>query len=317
MFFHLLIFALLKSYTMKKFLLFLPLLFLLSLQSQGQTIKDIDGNVYNTVTIGNQVWMKENLRTTRLNDGTPIKVITDNLDWDTQTSPARCWYKNDSAAYHNVYGIIYNDLVLHTNKVCPQNWHVPSKDEWTTLFSFLGGKEIAGNKMKDTSSLWLSPNKADNLTGFSALPGGYRPGKNGFQGLNVAAYFFEYSTTNLSKIYQLHYSEISVGSFQFDGTNYGATIRCISDFPASQSENLNPPSSFHLYPNPATDQLFISSDLHLNAEVMIFSPLGECMLRQSISANAATIDISALKAGVYFVRLTNESGRVQQKFLKQ
>jgi len=149
-------------------------------QDNGTTVTDIDGNVYHTVTIGTQVWMVENLKTTKYNDGTPITNVTDNGAWGNLSTPAYCWYAND-ATYKNTYGALYNWFVVDGisnggKNVCPEGWHVPTDAEWTTLTTYLGGINIAGGKLKEIGlTHWATPNAgATNETGFTALPGSRR-----------------------------------------------------------------------------------------------------------------------------------------------
>jgi uncharacterized protein (TIGR02145 family) len=145
-----------------------------------QTLTDIDGNVYHTVTIGTQVWMVENLKTTKYNDGTPIPQVTNDTAWGNLITPGYCWYYNDGVTYKNLYGALYNWYAVNTGKLAPTGWHVPTDAEWTTLITYLGGDSVAGGKMKETTSLWMTPNTgATNSSGFSALPGGYRYYFNG------------------------------------------------------------------------------------------------------------------------------------------
>ena len=141
------------------------------------TVTDIDGNIYHTVTIGNQVWMKENLKTTKYKNATNIEYIgSDGLVWQLNTTGAYAWYNNDST-WKYTYGALYNWSAVNSAKgLCPAGWHVPSDAEWTILTTYLGGANIAGGKMKETSTLlWESPNTgATNKSGFTALPGGYQ-----------------------------------------------------------------------------------------------------------------------------------------------
>jgi uncharacterized protein (TIGR02145 family) len=135
------------------------------------TVTDIDGNVYNTVTIGTQCWMAENLKTTRYNDGTAILTGLSNADWQITTSGAYAIYNNDPAN-NTTYGKLYNIYAVKTNKLAPAGWHVPTYTEWTTLTTYLGGEAVAGGKMKATT-LWSSPNTgATNSSGFTGLPAG-------------------------------------------------------------------------------------------------------------------------------------------------
>jgi uncharacterized protein (TIGR02145 family) len=139
-------------------------------------VDDIDGNHYLAVKIGNQVWMAENLRTTRLNNGSEIPEITENAAWNGMTSPAYCWFFNDSASYAGFCGALYNWYSVGTGNLCPEGWHVPTDTDWTELTNFLGGTSVAGGKMKETGTAhWLAPNNgATNESGFTAIPGGFR-----------------------------------------------------------------------------------------------------------------------------------------------
>jgi len=126
-------------------------------------VTDIDGNVYDTVKIGTQIWIIENLKTTKYNDGTSIPMVTDSAAWINLTTPGYCWHKNTSASYKNTYGALYNWYAVNTGKLAPKGWHVPSDAEWTTLITYLGGDSIAGGKMKETGmSHWFSPNTGCN-----------------------------------------------------------------------------------------------------------------------------------------------------------
>ncbi len=126
-------------------------------------VKDIDGNVYKTIQIGTQVWMAENLRTTRYNDGSPIYLGTGDMagetDWFDLRSGAYCWYFNDSV--NKTMGAIYNWFAIEPGKLAPEGWHVPSNSDWGTLINYLGGESLAHNKL-------LS--KGTNESGFTAIP---------------------------------------------------------------------------------------------------------------------------------------------------
>lgn len=140
---------------------------------------DIDGNTYYTQTIGSQEWMTENLKTTKLNNGTTIPLVTGDSQWGALTTSGYCWY-NNSSNYKKNYGALYNWYTVNSGKLCPAGWHVATYEEWKTLINYLGGQEVAGGKMKETGTLhWTSTTTGiDNSSGFSALPGGCR-GNNG------------------------------------------------------------------------------------------------------------------------------------------
>lgn len=145
-------------------------------------VTDIEGNSYKTIKIGTQTWMAENLKTTKFNNGTSIPLVKDSSVWIGLSTPAYCWYEND-ISYKNLYGTLYNwySVCTITNggkNVCPNGWHVPDEVEWTTLYDYLGGRNKAIFKLKETGTThWPSPNTgATNESGFTALPSGFRYG---------------------------------------------------------------------------------------------------------------------------------------------
>jgi uncharacterized protein (TIGR02145 family) len=164
------------------------------------SIADNEGNVYRTVAIGNQLWMSENLKSTRLNDNTPIPNVTDSLSWIALTTPGYSWYRNNPTLYDK-YGVLYNWFTVATNNLCPSGWHVPTQLEYRTLEQTLGvpadstvvwgwrGKGV-GTHMKSTTG-WDSLGNGDNQSGMNVLPGGYRAWANSqFRGVGSMTYFW-------------------------------------------------------------------------------------------------------------------------------
>jgi uncharacterized protein (TIGR02145 family) len=151
---------------------------------------DIEGNTYKTVTIGTQVWMAENLKTTMYKDNTPIPNVTDNSAWYHLTTPAYCWLDN-LVSNKDVYGALYNWFTMQTGDLCPTGWHVPTDIEFDTMEGFLGlptdsldnygWRGLAaqvGSKLKSATG-WAAGSNGTNQSGFSALPGGYRYAEDG------------------------------------------------------------------------------------------------------------------------------------------
>ena len=137
---------------------------------------DIDGNFYGTVQIGNQLWMSENLKTTHYNNGDEIPTGLTDGDWQNNTSGALAVY-DDNELNADIYGRLYNWYAVVDNRgVCPENFHVPTDEEYTQLTNYLGGSDVAGGKMKEAGlEHWNSPNAgATNESGFSGFPGGFR-----------------------------------------------------------------------------------------------------------------------------------------------
>lgn len=139
-----------------------------------QTIKDIEGNVYKTISIGSQVWMAENLKTSKFRDGESIPNAPDNAQWHNYSTAAFCYYNNE-ASHQNTYGKLYNWYAANDTRLCPAGYRVSTNADWEQLISFIGGGAMAGAKLKESgTSHWLSNPGSTNETGFTALPGGYR-----------------------------------------------------------------------------------------------------------------------------------------------
>jgi uncharacterized protein (TIGR02145 family) len=196
------------------------------------TVKDADGNVYKTVTIGSQTWLVENLKTTHYRNGDPVLNETDKKSWSLLQTGAYSDYKNDVNTAET-FGKLYNwHAVNDSRNICPVGWHVPSDREWLTLINFLGGESIAGAKLKEAGlSHWESPNlEATNASGFNAFPAGSRDNGTGvFLNLNYYTYFW--SSTEIEKSawgYNLSFYYAGIGRFKFDKT-FGISVRCIKD----------------------------------------------------------------------------------------
>jgi uncharacterized protein (TIGR02145 family) len=139
-------------------------------------LTDQDGTTYKTLVIGTQTWMAENLKAAHYRNGDPIPNVTDSTEWINLTMGAYCDYENNSDK-SKVYGKLYNwYAVMDKECIAPTGWHVPTLSEWQTLLDYLGGVNVSGGKLKETSTLhWNSPNTgATNESGFTALPGGIR-----------------------------------------------------------------------------------------------------------------------------------------------
>lgn len=193
-----------------------------------QTVSDINGNVYNTVTIGSKVWMAENLRVTKFNDGKSIPLITDGTVWGELTTPAYCWYDNDSVTYKNDYGALYNWFTVSTGKLCPAGWHISNMQEWNTLANYLG--QNAGGKLKEAgTSHWIWFDKyATNESSFSALPGGWRTDNNTFFGFGDAVYWWSSSEDN--PICAWYFDVLEHNSIMtIMVKEYGCSIRCLKN----------------------------------------------------------------------------------------
>ena len=143
--------------------------------SNAQTVKDIDGNVYNTVTIGTQTWIIENLQTTKYRNGDLIGTSSPStLDIRSSVSPTYNWAYENKENNAEVYGRLYTwYTVTDSRGICPIGWHVSTDAEWTTLTNFLGGDIVAYSKLKETGdSHWIKYDTGTNELGFNARGSG-------------------------------------------------------------------------------------------------------------------------------------------------
>ncbi len=210
-----------------------PILFNPSINYGSMT--DQDGNIYKTVTIGTQVWMAENLRTTKYRNGDPIPNVTDADKWQYLKTGAYCCYDNNGG-YVDVYGLLYNGHAANDSRnIAPDGWHVATTEDWVTLTNFLGGEELAAQKLKEkgTGHWSNTSNYVTNSTGFTALPGGIRHRWQSIAGVpvNMPFEFMDIGgsgiwwtptcswTINLSSSYE-------PGCYS---SNSGLSVRCVKD----------------------------------------------------------------------------------------
>lgn len=195
------------------------------------TVKDIDGNVYNTVTIGTQTWMVENLKVTKYRNGVSLPKVTDNTQWANLTTGAYCVY-NDVSVNSTIYGNLYNwYAATNINNIAPVGWHVPSDEEFKTLMNYLGGSLIAGAALKDVNGFKLNMG-ATNSSGFSGLGSGLRWDNSGaFYGIQETGCFWSTSNTTFPEKARGYCLMNSNTYFSLSNENRarGMSIRCIKD----------------------------------------------------------------------------------------
>ena len=201
---------------------------------------DVDGNVYQTVTIGSQIWFKENLKTSRYRNGDAIPANLNESQWNSTSSGAYAIY-NDEPLNNTIYGKLYNGYaVADPRGLCPTGWHIPTNSEWSVLEIFLGGASVSGGKMKTTGTyetgtgLWLEPNtNATNSNGFSGLPGGMRQSAGtifGYGGLNSLGVWWQQqpSISSIVLVRTLVSNNESTGTND-TSINSGLSVRCLKD----------------------------------------------------------------------------------------
>jgi uncharacterized protein (TIGR02145 family) len=198
----------------------------------GGGVTDADGNRYDTIRIGTQVWMVQNLRTTKYNDGTPIPTGLSNDDWRTTKKGAYAIYDN-KAANDATYGKLYNWYAVGSGKLAPKGWHVSTREDWSTLIKYLDGNNKTGGKLKSATG-WDSPNTgADNSSGFSGLPGGTRAwGGGGYYDMGKTAYFWTTGEYVSFPDYAWYLKLFHDKAETFSTSEYkmqGMSVRCVKD----------------------------------------------------------------------------------------
>ena len=195
-------------------------------------VKDTDGNTYQTIMIGNQVWMAENLKVTHYRNGDAIPNVTGKTAWGHLRTGAWCNYANiaDNAA---TYGRLYNWYAVNDPRgITPEGWHVPTDAEWQTLIDYLGGPSVAGGKMKESGkNHWNSPNtNVPNRSGFSGLLGGFRYSFGNYGSMGTTVSFWSSSDVNSSQAWTRY---LSGGNSKVNRRSYGKqggfSVRCVKD----------------------------------------------------------------------------------------
>jgi uncharacterized protein (TIGR02145 family) len=304
---------------MKNLFLF-TVIVIMTLHINAQTVTDIDSNVYNTVTIGSQVWMAENLRTTRFSNGDIIKTTaTPHQNIMSEIEPKYQWPYEGNETYVAACGRLYNwYTVIDSRNLCPANWHVPAEAEWTILSVYLGGRSIAGGKLKEEGTAhWNPPNScANNESGFTARPGGYRY-TNYFGQLHEVGYWWSSTIKGYDTYYfGTYYYDCELTPYKRDVyyQNYAYSVRCVKDINTSIPISTNTEESF-FYPNPANQKLYLKNILSLNAYVTIYDLQGKQVMNRKITSNY--IDISTLSKGIYLVKIIDSEKILLDKLIKE
>ena len=196
----------------------------------GNTVTDVDGNTYNTVTIGGQIWMDENLKVTHYRNGDAIPYVSDAVAWST-ASVAYCNYDN-LQGNADVYGRLYNWAAVNDSRnIAPIGWHVPSYNEWLTLMNNTGGYDYSGGKLKETGNAhWTAPNNASDEYGFTALPSGLRDQLGNYFGMGTNATWW--TSTEGDIVYSwgaaMTYNETILYTVVYEKP-LGFPVRCVKD----------------------------------------------------------------------------------------
>ena len=317
------------------------LLFVVKLNGQnvGSGVTDIDGNNYNTVIIGEQEWMSENLKTTKYcnGDGLPINNNNSTGTWGNLTVGA--W--NISPNYPN-NGKFYNWYAVADNRnICPCNWHVPSDSEWTILENYLIANgfnydgSTSGNKIgkalasqNPTQNInWTSSTNLgavgnntalNNSSGFNATPEGFLFAEtNSSIGIYSSMWTSTEANSSCSWVRSIGNAYTVLGRLNCDlgEKTFGLSIRCIKNNPLNI--NSQSKSSFNIYPNPTNNFVNINiTTQDLPSEYIIYENSGKKLNRGIINSENTSINVSELQSGIYFITISTKTKSKTQKFIK-
>ena len=210
------------------------------------TCIDFDGNIYETIQIGNQIWMAENLKVTHYRNGDAIPNVTNNDTWEGLSSGAYCYYDND-ANNADTYGALYNWYAVDDSRgLAPEGWHIPTDEEIKELEMYLGMSQSEadvtgwrgtneGSKLAGRADLWANGNLENDpefdTSGFSFLPGGYRGDSDGyFDNLGNSGYFWSATEGNTDYAWS---RDLACNGTEVYRANYnklhGYSVRCLRD----------------------------------------------------------------------------------------
>jgi uncharacterized protein (TIGR02145 family) len=328
----------------------------LSFTTVAASVTDIDGNVYNAVKIGNQVWMKENLKVSRYRNGTAIPSGLTSAAWTATTSGATALIFNDTTN-NSKYGKLYNwYAVVDPAGLCTTGWRMPTKREWNVLTKFLdpafdtanvggGLVNVAGGKLKQAgtvqlgNSLWFEPNTdATNSSQFTGLPGGLRNETGSYFQLGVRGHWWSSTQHNstFSWYSGLRHTNGALERTIFD-KRIGLSVRCIAENAGGMSqgyEGLPGREAFgsdlqesageeiQLYPNPANTEVSveITSSLESECRIELTDLMGRLMLEENrpltSGLNVLSFDIRNFRNGVYLVHVGKGNSRKVYRLVK-
>lgn len=275
----------------------------------AQTVQDANGNPYNTVTIGTQKWMKENLKATAYHGGTAIPTTTPATE-DISMTPIPSvyqWAYNGDAANTATYGLLYTyDAANGTppsmtlaRKICPVGYHIPTAEDWTTLVTYLGGTGLAPNKMKEAgTTYWSGGNQGTNSSEFSSRAGGQKSANGTFSNLKIEAYYWTSTVVSGTEA-----KAFSTSTSSTHAKRKGFSVRCISDTAVTSSGigEDSSPNSFKMAHNQASGKVTILLPGNGVAKsILVYNVAGKMVMT---FANTNKLDLSGAPRGIYFLKI--------------
>jgi uncharacterized protein (TIGR02145 family) len=284
------------------------------LNGSAVRVTDIDGNVYNTVIIGEQVWMAGNLKTTKYCNGDLIGTTTPaSLNIISESSPKYQWAQDGIESNVAAYGRLYTWFAVNDNRnICPTGWHVPLDAEWTILTDYLGGLNISGDKLKESGyAHWLSPNTdATNETGFTALPGGNRFSTGLFGGIGIDGQWWSSTEVSMgnARIRGMGNNSSAVYGSDNDKRS-GYSVRCLLGVLPTGIDNMQT-EEISVFPNPVSGVLNIEYKNDNIKSINILNSQGGLLAKEKAVTPRQQLDFSNYKSGLYILEFIKTSGEI-------
>jgi len=275
----------------------------------SQTVTDVDGNIYNTVEIGTQTWLKEDLKVLHYPDSSEITEV---------------WSYNDDDSLANIYGRLYTwDAAMNYSTqegaqgICPNGWHIPTDEEWTVLGSYLGGDNVAGGKLKEEGTThWHSPNTgATNESDFTALPAGEYDDTH-YQLLHE--YNVLWSSTEANSTFAIYryisWEDAGLHTYTYY-KDFRYSVRCLSNETVSINNKYE--TGLLIYPNPADMVLNFNQSANDNKTVTIYNQQGKAVKHFTVDEQEHSENINSLCPGLYMVKIENNDNIKYIKIIKK
>ena len=196
-------------------------------------VSDVDGNSYNIIQIGDQYWFKENVKATKYRNGDPIATTTPlTADISGESEPKYQWPSGGDESNLADFGRLYTWYAVNDSRnICPDNWHIPALDEFKILIAYLGGENLAGDKLKESGTdHWPSPNSGTNESDFTALPAGDKS-ESMFRAFGDFGFYWSSSYFGVSGGNAAYYMQLDRGLssalMNSHYRHYGYSVRCV------------------------------------------------------------------------------------------
>ena len=292
-----------------------------------EAVTDVEGNKYHAISIGTQKWLVENLRTKHYNNNDEIATTDQYMSVCGITGAKYSWPVENNEMNGSLFGRLYSwDAANDARGICPDGWRIPSRNDWETLFTYVGTNfsETTRPKSLASSAGWTTettnigtPSNSqwlNNESGFLAFPVGFRACNSSFAGHWGSASFWtsDFMDENVSYAYTIDYSRTYINTGLFANQD-GYSIRCVKDDVGTRNNSLEN-GGLHIFPTVVDNGFFIGGNAS-EYKVQIFNMVGLQML--GVNNTSGFVNLSSLPSGMYLVYLEGGNQILKSKVLKR